>query len=305
MERLVQTCGYPRDMERRVVGEITEVLRKVPNMRVTTVVALNESRMCSLCALEGTLPTTSRYKPLSLPIRLILPVDFPTQAPLCYFLPTDSLSILPSRMLDSTLRIKHPALSSWAPSSSLTTLLAILTQAFQKQCPVEPVTNPVFNPYLVTINQVNEKIMGLADHLGREVMREIAGLKQTLALLNTRKEALKKGEIRYKDTTMKLQNRIKSLHFELNRLQKFSSKQHQLLDSADRVYTAIQPESPKPRVIIKNTVKTLALEDTIALLERKIHARDRVRYSDLRVYREVTYDYFLECRKTERIMSET
>lgn len=297
MEGLVQSCAYPPSLHPRIKQEIAETLRKIPTLRLTTVTALNETSTCVLCALEGTIPTVYQWKQVSVPIRLVLRERFPSQAPMCSLIPTESLSTLSSRMVDSSLRIKHPALSAWSDNSSLADFLTVLMQAFGKQCPVEPRLGVYLSPYGVTVGQVNEKIRGIAHELGREGEREVTGLRHTLVMLERREEALKQGKARYQETAKQLKARNQLLQAELVNVEAEVAIQQRLTSPSTPIFEALHPVTQAECQAFNTVTRAQALGDTLALLELQLERKRHLHYQDLRLFREVAHDYFLQCRK--------
>lgn len=296
MEGMTQSA-YPPSLPSHIKQDITETLRKIPTLRLTTLTALNETRSCVLYALEGTLPGVYQRRQIAVPIRLVLGEHFPSQAPICLLVPTESLSIVSSRMVDSRLRIQHPALSNWTDSSSLSGFLIVLIRAFGQQCPVEPRLGVYFNPYGVTVSQANEKIRGFVHTLAGEGEREVAGLEHTLIVLERRAAALNLAKVHFQETTRQLKTRNQLLQAQLEKVEAEVAHQLRLTSPATPIYEALPPVKPEECHIFNTVTRAQALGDTLALLELQLEGKRLLKYQDLSLFREVAHSYFLACRQ--------
>jgi hypothetical protein len=205
-------------------------------------------------------------------------------------------------MVDSRLHIKHPALASWSEGSSLPGLLAVIIQAFGKQCPVVPRLGAYLSPYGVTVSMVNEKIRGITHELVGETEREIAGLKHTLVMLERREEALNKGKMRFQEIAKQLKVRNQQLVVAVDTAKADITTQKRLTSPSTPIYEALHPVSPSECVTFHTITRAQALDDTLSLLELQLDRKPRIQYEDLRLFRIVAHDYFISSRKALKLV---
>jgi len=98
----------------------------------------NDGKQQKLFKLSGTIPIQYRSNQYNIPVALWLPLNFPTQCPICYVTPVSGMKIKPKHMhVDSQGLIYHPFLHSWkAGQSTLVELIGLLCSVFGKDPPL-------------------------------------------------------------------------------------------------------------------------------------------------------------------------
>eukprot|EP01084_Bolivina_argentea_P166839 289632_1 len=98
----------------------------------------NDGTQQQLFKLEGTIPIQYRSHQYNIPVAIWLPLNFPTNCPICYVTPVSGMKIKQKHMhVDSQGLIYHPFLHSWKSSqSTLVELIGLLCSVFGKDPPL-------------------------------------------------------------------------------------------------------------------------------------------------------------------------
>jgi len=119
--------------------QILQLLHQIHSLRpLVDNYVFNDGTQQQLFKLEGTIPIQYRSSQYNIPVALWLPLNFPTNCPICYVTPVAGMKIKQKHMhVDSQGLIYHPYLHSWKPGqSTLVELIGLLCSVFGKDPPL-------------------------------------------------------------------------------------------------------------------------------------------------------------------------
>ncbi|GAA5837540.1 hypothetical protein JCM9279_006784 [Rhodotorula babjevae] len=102
----------------------------------------DDGRVELLLSLTGVVPVPVGASTYHCPVRLWLPLDFPSRPPIVYVVPSETLAVRKGRSVDASGKVGVPYLDNWERKSegcSLTSLVADLIPVFSHRYPVVPV----------------------------------------------------------------------------------------------------------------------------------------------------------------------
>jgi len=119
--------------------QILQLLHQINSLRsCVDNYVFNDGTQQQLFKLEGTIPIQYRSNQYNIPVALWLPLNFPTNCPICYVTPVSNMKIKQKHLhVDSQGLIYHPYLHSWAPKqSNLVELVGLFCSVFGKDPPL-------------------------------------------------------------------------------------------------------------------------------------------------------------------------
>ncbi|BGP37815.1 Suppressor protein stp22 of temperature-sensitive alpha-factor receptor and arginine permease [Rhodotorula kratochvilovae] len=102
----------------------------------------DDGRVELLLSLTGVVPVPVGASTYHCPLRLWLPLDFPSRPPIVYVVPSETLAVRKGRNVDASGKVGVPYLDNWERKSegcSLMSLIADLIPVFSHRYPVTPI----------------------------------------------------------------------------------------------------------------------------------------------------------------------